>query len=238
MSLAVSRMKYHQMVAMILAYLLLALWQPIWSQQSIQFSLTDQNRPIVAMPHGMLFQSRDSMFLKVVRFYIHGIHCKSRGTEVWSSSTDHYLFDSESALTLEIPVDVSPQMEIDEIDFVIGVDSTLQCNGAHSGSLDPIWGMYWTWQSGYIHWKLETAIADNASVPALTWHVGGYRAPFNTLRVCRFTGLSNSGRYHFTLDIHRLIAEAHAYVPASVMSPSAHAMKLADIVQSSMQWQP
>ena len=43
-------------------------------------------------------------------------------------------------------------------DLYLGVDSVLNYNGVHEGALDPINGMYWTWQTGYIHCKLEGKI--------------------------------------------------------------------------------
>ncbi|MFT4599180.1 MAG: hypothetical protein ACI9WM_001432, partial [Arenicella sp.] len=44
-----------------------------------------------------------------------------------------------------------------------------------SEDLDPIHGMYWTWQSGYINTKIEGSRGDEK----FTYHLGGYSFPYN-----------------------------------------------------------
>lgn len=205
---------------------------------TIQFELTDGATKISSLPYLISDGNHHSHALSAVRFYIHGIRGLHNGKVVLDSGSEHFLFDSAVSSTLNISLKTPLANALDEISFVIGVDSSLQMNGAQSGVLDPMLGMYWTWQSGYIHWKLETAQAEDSNVPKLTWHVGGYRAPFNTLRTCRFTELPDSTSYTFRLDVNRLISEALSEVPLSAMSPSTHAMELADIIQMCFQWHP
>ena len=206
--------------------------------KSLQFMASDGINPILSFPHRLSLANEAICQVVAFRVYLHGIEVKHAERLVWSSADSHYLFDSDNASTLEIPLGISASTPVDEISFVIGVDSALQINGAHSGVLDPIRGMYWTWQSGYIHWKLETETLDSASDSSLTWHVGGYRAPYNSLRVIRYAVDADATNYLFTFDIRRLISDVQGSVPLSVMSPSVHAMKLADRFQSCIQWLP
>jgi hypothetical protein len=233
-----THVKHHPIVVLICVLSIQMSVGALWCQPAIHFALSDGKTLLTSLPQPISLQDNGTVLLKTFRFYIHDIRCKEKGREVWSSSNTHYLFDSEISPTLDILTDAQLLSAVDEISFVIGVDSTLQSSGAQGGALDPIQGMYWTWQSGYIHWKLEGEYAQDTISEVLTWHVGGYRSPNNTLRTCRYTGISGSNQIQFTLDVSRIIREAHANVPASVMSPSAHAMKLADIFQSCLQWQP
>jgi hypothetical protein len=61
--------------------------------------------------------------------------------------------------------------------FRIGIDSADQATGARSGSLDPLNNMYWTWNSGYIAFKLEGE-SSKAPPPLYRFehHLGGYRS--------------------------------------------------------------
>jgi hypothetical protein len=61
--------------------------------------------------------------------------------------------------------------------FRIGIDSVDQASGARSGSLDPLNNMYWTWNSGYIAFKLEGE-SSKAPPPLYRFehHLGGYRS--------------------------------------------------------------
>jgi hypothetical protein len=62
------------------------------------------------------------------------------------------------------------------ISFDIGVDSLTNTGPVKTGDLDPMLGMFWTWNTGYIYARLEGE-SDSAHAPAhrFTWDVGGYR---------------------------------------------------------------
>jgi len=68
------------------------------------------------------------------------------------------------------------------IQFLIGVDSIDQTRGAQSGDLDPIKGMFWTWNSGYLSFKIE-GYSPLSTQPAhvFAYHIGGYRSAYNTV---------------------------------------------------------
>ena len=65
----------------------------------------------------------------------------------------------------------------------LGVDETYNTSGANAGDLDPVNGMFWSWQSGYINFKIE-----GVSPSCITrknkfqFHIGGYKAPYQTIR--------------------------------------------------------
>ncbi len=69
------------------------------------------------------------------------------------------------------------------ISFMLGVDSALNCSGAQSGALDPLNDMFWTWNNGYVMFKLEgksdASLADNNRVEQ---HIGGYKGEYKTMR--------------------------------------------------------
>lgn len=65
-----------------------------------------------------------------------------------------------------------------QLDFTLGVDSILNCSGAQSGALDPLKGMFWTWNSGYIFFKLEGfSSASLVDLSRIEHHIGGYKDP-------------------------------------------------------------
>lgn len=69
------------------------------------------------------------------------------------------------------------------MDFVIGVDSLRNFAGAQTGSLDPAKGMFWSWNSGYIFVMLEGSSSKSTQIDnKLFFHVGGAKAPNNTVR--------------------------------------------------------
>jgi hypothetical protein len=66
--------------------------------------------------------------------------------------------------------------------FQLGIDSLDQTGGAESGPLDPVQGMFWTWNSGYVTLKIE-GLSPESDQPfhAITYHIGGYRYPDATI---------------------------------------------------------
>jgi hypothetical protein len=68
------------------------------------------------------------------------------------------------------------------IEFLLGVDSARNCSGAQSGALDPMNDMFWTWNSGYVMFKMEgSSPASNADLQRIEHHIGGYKGPYNVI---------------------------------------------------------
>jgi hypothetical protein len=69
------------------------------------------------------------------------------------------------------------------ISFTIGVDSALNCSGAQSGTLDPLNDMFWTWNNGYVFFKLEgTSSSSTADKNRIEQHIGGYKGEYKAMR--------------------------------------------------------
>ncbi len=99
------------------------------------------------------------------------------------SFDDYYLIDEEKPNSKTLSLKNVPTGEYVSISFNIGVDSIDNCSGAQSGALDPINGMFWTWNTGYIFMKLE-GISEFSSSPnaTLEYHIGGFKEPNNCIR--------------------------------------------------------
>ena len=116
------------------------------------------------------------------KYYISNISLK--GTDgIDHQIKDSYLLirqDDESTWTAELD---APTGKYTAISFMIGVDSLHNCSGAQSGALDPINGMFWTWNSGYIFMKLEgKSSASKSPGNIFEYHIGGYKEPTNFIR--------------------------------------------------------
>ena len=76
-----------------------------------------------------------------------------------------------------------PSKKITGISFLLGVDSILNCIGAQSGALDPLNDMFWTWNNGYIFFKLEgNAETSTADLNRIEQHIGGFKGSNKTMR--------------------------------------------------------
>ena len=179
--------------------------------------------------------STDSLRISTLRFYVFNIQLESENRVVWSSGDEHFLIDVFEKDRTSILTKVPTKSTVDHLSFIIGVDSTLQTNGAHSGVLDPIHGMYWSWQSGYINWKLEAEVIHAGQSNAIQWHVGGYHAPYQTQRAVRLKLMNDADSIQCGLQLDTLLHDWRVIAPAEVMSPSDKAMELSDRFQSCFQ---
>jgi len=123
--------------------------------------------------------------------------------------------------------------EIASIEFFVGVDSIKNCSGIQTGSLDPMLGMFWTWNTGYVFAKLEGA-SPSSSLPAhaFTYHIGGFRTGENALKTIRLAipGKSLPKDLQVKLDLNTWFSGAHNLLIAErpvCHSPGALALKFA-----------
>ncbi len=135
------------------------------------------------------------------------------------------------AFALIVPAGVYKQLR-----FWIGVDSSRNVSGVQDGALDPVHGMFWTWNSGYIFAKFEgRSAASTAPLQAVTYHIGGFRTGENALRPVQlnFEPFTQEKDLHFQLqaDIGKWFSGSHLIRVASeprTEMPGPLALKIAD----------
>jgi hypothetical protein len=135
----------------------------------------------------------ETFSISTLKFYTGQFALVANGTETPSLAGEepYHLFDfaGEGNQLLKRPI--APG-SYSALHFIIGVDSARNIGGVQSGALDPLQGMFWTWNSGYIFVKLEgNSIASTAPNNKIEYHIGGFRQPFNAIE--SFTGLANPG---------------------------------------------
>ncbi len=119
----------------------------------------------------------------------------------------------------------------DAFSFTLGIDSSIQVKGALSGSLDPVHGFYWTWQSGYIHAKIEAEMSDVEGMrKQIIWHIGGYQAPYNSIRTITFPLLKGSGSLVLNLDA--VFSSPILKNNSNIMLPGKAACEISDLLIS------
>ena len=124
----------------------------------------------------------ESFSVEQFKYYISAFSVIDRdGHEELLMQEPHLIDESDSAsLTLHFS---SGQRPIRAIRWLLGVDSAANTGAVMTGDLDPMHGMFWTWNSGYIYARLEGQ-SDSAKAPAhrFSWDVGGYKAHANAAR--------------------------------------------------------
>ena len=117
-----------------------------------------------------------------LKYYISNLHFITSGNTI--SDKNVFLIDASKENAFTIP---KPVGSVIGLEFLVGVDSILNCSGAQSGALDPLNDMFWTWNNGYVMFKLEgISESSNADQNRIEHHIGGYKGENKTMRIFRW----------------------------------------------------
>jgi hypothetical protein len=154
----------------------------------------------------------DQFTITTLRYYISNIKFKrANGTE-FVQPESYYLIDQGIESSLKFTIPNVPTGDYNNITFTIGVDSTRNVSGVQTGALSP-GDMFWTWNSGYIYTKLEGR-STQAANGGIIFHIGGFKAPNNTIRTVSPTMNNNvlqvrtdrTPEVHLKADILKMFA--------------------------------
>ncbi|MFM2136616.1 MAG: hypothetical protein RL021_2016 [Bacteroidota bacterium] len=166
----------------------------------------------------------DPYRVEVLKFYVSGLSLYKGDRQVFSEPSPLLIDLTDSARTTPLLSAVSG--DFDRVDFQLGIDSTTNAQGVLGGDLDPTNGMYWTWQSGYINFKLEASSRQIGGQKGLQYHLGGYRQPFNALRT---VSLKVDGpNAVIVFNSRSFLTSLPANLPDKIMSPGLEACTVAD----------
>lgn len=177
----------------------------------------------------------EDLVINRFKYYVSNIRLVDGSGKPVSASNDYYLIDEADSTSKTIVITTSVK-QVAAIEFLLGVDSIKNVSGVQDGALDPLNGMFWTWNSGYIMAKLE-GVSSAAKVPGnlFSQHVGGFRNGENTARRIRLE-LSNfkfqiSNLIVIKADINKWFQSVHNIKIAEhpiCHSPGSLAMQIAD----------
>ncbi|MDA0783696.1 MAG: hypothetical protein O2814_04010 [Bacteroidetes bacterium] len=122
-----------------------------------------------------------------------------------------------------------------KISLLFGVDSAIQVGGVGTGALDPLRGMYWTWQTGYVQWKMEGAIRVNGIEHKLELHLGGFDGATKAQAMLSdYLVYLTTNSVMAQWDLSPFIAQILDQKKYGVMSPSPIARDYCRIIASSV----
>lgn len=130
-----------------------------------------------------LSPNQDSFTVSKYNYYITNMVFHSEdGTEL-SSKDFNFLIKADDEMTHFWEFSEVPLGTFTSVSFTLGVDSIYNVSGVHEGVFDPIHGMYWDWNTGYIMAKFEgNSPVSPAFNGMISIHLGGYKGRFSTIR--------------------------------------------------------
>lgn len=206
----------------------------VFSQQNevkISLSVVLKDAPIVLHDTLYAVEEGNTVQLETLKFYISNFELFQNDKMVFAEQNSFHLIDISDAASLNFLFHPNHKISFNRIKFNLGIDSTTNVSGAMGGDLDPTKGMYWTWQSGYINFKMEgTCLNCQPPNKAFEFHLGGYQSPYNPLQTIELKTVSKSNLI-LQLNLHDFFSEVDLSKQKNIMSPCNDAVVLAAIIK-------
>ncbi|MDG1842109.1 MAG: hypothetical protein P8I93_07165 [Crocinitomicaceae bacterium] len=198
--------------------------------------------PLMANKKHLLKDSFSYVSISNFKFYLSEIKLVNKTqSKVYSKSDkiqliNFNLLEEEKStfendfISLEVPSGIDDSCYLS---FVIGVDSTTSRAGNFTKSLDPTLGMYWAWNTGYIHFKLEgESNLFSKTSPKFSYHIGGYSGTYATQTHCisrLYFPLNGENNPYINIDLKDyLFKMMKLYKESMVMIPGEKAKTFAN----------
>ncbi|MEI6312858.1 MAG: MbnP family protein [Bacteroidota bacterium] len=205
-----------------------------WSNNPTDISfLPTFNQEKLQLNHYYKHNENDSIQITNLKFYISNIAIYRHHKLIFKESNSYHLIDYTNNTNPTIFIANTFIKKNSSISFDIGIDSITNVSGAMGGDLDPTKGMYWSWQSGYINFKLE----GNTNLCPLNnhffeYHIGGYIAPNSSIQHVDLSGHLNT---HNTIEmkLDELCNHINFASQNNIMSPSVSAVDMSKLIKHS-----
>lgn len=201
----------------------------LFAQNEVSLSFSLPNKQFLSQDSSYSVKPNHSDWVKIksLRFYLGNIKLINNNQIVFSSDNNYRLIDFADSASCVISLSFSKSISFDAIEFTVGIDSLIQEAGVMGGDLDPVKGMYWSWQSGYIHAKLEGSFSlSEVSDQDFQFHIGGYKEPWNTLQQKRL--ITNTPRISIVFNPEVFFQKIDLHKHYKLMSPGKLARELSE----------
>ncbi len=183
-------------------------------------------------------KGKETITFHTLKFYISQFTCKNDNALILRMEKV-ILVDLEDSTSQKIELAPAENKYYDKrtkhISFLLGTDSLMNVSGNLEGPLDPINGMYWAWNSGYINLKAEGTIQDSTGNTSLfEFHIGGYMPPNATAQALSFELDLEKQHPIIAIQMDEWMEFAFEKGIHSLMIPGKAAVKLANKLQESI----
>ena len=165
-----------------------------------------------------------------LKFYISNVQFLKNEKIVFKESNSFHLFDASDIKSQSFTFTIPKGLLFTDLNFNFGIDSLTNISGAMGGDLDPTKGMYWTWQSGYVNFKIEgTSSLCNNKRQEFQYHLGGYLFPFSALQKISLK-VEAKNTLFILVDVKKIMEAFDLSSLDHIMSPSAEAARLSYLI--------
>lgn len=199
---------------------------------NLHFQLTYDGSPLALGKQYYSPTSADSVKFSTVRFYLSDLTFYHDDQLITALEKKYLLVDAAVPASQTISWSNKTVLKANRLRFNLGIDSLTNAAGAMGGDLDPVNGMYWSWQSGYINVKIEgSSPVCPSRNQRFQFHLGGYQAPYNNLQEIMLF-VDETPDLTIEIPIDKLLSRINLSEVYQIMSPGQKAIELAALFSS------
>ena len=162
------------------------------------------NKKALELEHVYLNQNNDSISFSTLKIYFSDFRFKDKISGRITSIDTLIFYDLADSSTHSFFNDLNLS-NYECVAFTLGLDSSKNVSGELENAYDPLLGMYWAWNTGYINLKI---MGESSAVPTnsheFEFHLGGYRSPFASAQTIQID-LNDQNIY---FDLEKLFSES------------------------------
>ncbi len=129
-------------------------------------------------------QNGDTFNIQKFMYYVSKVVLTKEDNTTFSEPESYHLIHKQNNLSNNnFTIQRIPLGKYKSITYIIGVDSARNVSGAQEYDLSPSEGMFWSWFTGYIMFKLEGKSPQSGSNDGnIIFHIGGFGGNNNAIR--------------------------------------------------------
>jgi len=162
------------------------------------------NKKALKIQHVYLTQNNDSISFSTLKIYFSDFRFNDKISGKITSIDTLIFYDLSDSSTHSFFNDLNLS-NYESVAFTLGLDSSKNVSGELENAYDPLLGMYWAWNTGYINLKI---MGESSAVPTnsheFEFHLGGYRFPFATAQTIQ---VDLNDQYIY-FDLEKLFSES------------------------------
>ena len=162
------------------------------------------NKKALELQHIYITQNNDSISFSTLKMYFSDFSFKDKISGRITSIDTLIFYDLSDSSTNSFFNDLNLS-NYECVAFKLGLDSSKNVSGELENAYDPLLGMYWAWNTGYINLKI---MGESSAVPTnsheFEFHLGGYRSPFATAQTIQ---VDLNDQYIY-FDLEKLFSES------------------------------
>jgi hypothetical protein len=195
----------------------------------VSLHLNFQNEPLVLTDKKYITKANDTLIITKMKFYLSNVELELEDGSQFKESKSVHLLDAETLSSLEFNLKNVPDLKIKKIKFNIGIDSLTNVSDKFDGDLDPLLGMYWAWNTGYINMKLEGKSSSCANIKKeFQFHIGGYLPKQNAIQEIEIIVPENKKLISIDVELSKWLDLLKLKESNSIMIPGEKAITMAN----------